>query len=121
AARRGWVFQVARKAPPRFEEEPQIPRRPRRPMATLRLIDERPVEHGRLPIRLSRHEYEPGPGSSVRDREPFPRTEQDELRRLRPAPVRAERCVAVQHVGEALEPGGTGVVTWPPSGSSISR
>src|SRR5438105_1015651 len=67
------------------------------------LVDEGPVEYGRLLVRLAYHEHEPGAGSGVRHRELCARTEQDQLRGLGRTPVRPEHAFPLQQVGEPLE------------------
>jgi hypothetical protein len=50
-----------------------------------------------------RHQQVSSPGGRHRDPDLVTATEEDELRRLRPAPVGAERRLAFQQIGEALE------------------
>src|SRR2546422_10257231 len=69
------------------------------------LIHVRPVEHGRLSVRLPRHEHESSAGGGVYHRELLTWTQQDQLRRSRPEQVGPEGGLPLQHVGESPELG----------------
>src|SRR6058998_2279371 len=69
------------------------------------LIHVGPVEHGRLSVRLPRHDHESSAGGGVCHREVLTWTQQDQLWRPRAAHVGSEGGLALQHVGEALELG----------------